>query len=72
MVKNKKVARKLHDALIRSRADLNQVLDDILHDLSEEELFACRHAIGTMIAEIQLEGLEPLYAVHPELRAWSR
>jgi hypothetical protein len=57
--------RELADELLAKTADL---LDVVNKSCSQEERSGFQAAIGTVIGEVDLEILEPIYKQHPEWR----
>lgn len=67
MIEELAIAEKLNRALLKASSDLDKALAEIWPDLSGDERIACQRAIGRMVGEILLEGLNPLHDRHPSL-----
>lgn len=68
MIADQRAAAKMNAALLKAGGDLNNVLAEIWSQLTDEERQACRLMVGKVLGEILWEGLNPLHAMHPDLK----
>lgn len=67
MIKRHAEARILHDAFMRTSADINDAMLRIWDELSGSERERVRTACGRILGELYVEGLRPLEHKHPAL-----
>ncbi|WP_027211099.1 hypothetical protein [Burkholderia sp. WSM2232] len=68
MIADHEAAAKMNAALLKAGGELNDVLAEIWSQLTDEEQQACQLMVGKILGEILLEGLNPLHAMHPDLK----
>ena len=61
-------AEKIIAVLLRQGAESNALVASLQSDISGEEYKQARHLIGTIMGELYLQGLHPLFVAHPELK----
>lgn len=72
MIRNFESAKILHAALLKAGADLDYALGMIWGDLAHDEKKRCRSALGMIMGEIFIEGLDPIERKHPSLKPPER
>ncbi len=67
LLKSKRIAKNVHDVLVRCNGELNDSIALVKETCSEEEFLEYRQIIGKIMGEIVVEALMPIYKQHPEL-----
>jgi len=68
MIMNESVARDVSDLMIDVGKRLNGSVAQVLTECPPEEFKAYRKAVGTIMGEILLNVLNPIYEKHPSLK----
>lgn len=68
MIKNLETAREFHAALLSISKQLNEALTEVVPKLDVDDRHSCCMAVGRILTEVLLEGLNPLHAEHPDLK----
>lgn len=68
MIQQKDVAAEISQLMVDCGSKLNSSVGLVKARCSAEEFEVYRKAIGTLMADILLEVMNPLYAQHPDLR----
>ncbi|HIF24829.1 MAG TPA: hypothetical protein EYG18_03680 [Micavibrio sp.] len=68
MIKDKEVARHVSEVLLRCGAEINNSIRHVKENCSDEELEMYKQAMGVVMGEILLKGLNPIYSQHPDIK----
>lgn len=68
MIKNKTVAREVSDLMIEVSLCLDGSIVTVKEQCPVEDFETYRRAVGSVLAEMLLKVLNPLYAEHPSLK----
>lgn len=68
MIKNLEVARQISNLMVDISRRLNSSILDVERECSSEEFKAYRRAVGSILGEILLEVMNPVYKEHPSLK----
>jgi hypothetical protein len=68
MIKNDAVARQISDLMIEISGRLDASIVTVEENCSSEEFKIYRRAVGSILGEILLEVMNPLYKEHPSLK----
>jgi hypothetical protein len=68
MIENKEIARKLSKLMLDTASCLNDFLFEVQAKCSEEDFKKSRLAIGSILATMATEVLNPLYREHPDIK----
>ena len=61
-------AEKMATLFLRHGAELDALVADLQTQIAGEEYRQARLLIGTVMGELYLQGLYPLFVIHPELK----
>ena len=68
MIKDKKVAQQISVLMLKTQSEISDSIFLVKDDCSKEEFEAYRKGCATVLGSILLDILNPLYAVHPDLK----
>jgi hypothetical protein len=68
MIKSEKAAGEISALMLQVGAEINESIRMVMETCDEEDFTAYRRAAASVMTEILLEVLNPLYARHPTLK----
>ena len=68
MIDDYTIAAGINETMLQITAQLNNSIYPVMGTCSAGEFKAYRRAVGSILAEILLQILNPLYAKHPDLK----
>ena len=68
MIRDKGIAKKISDLMIRHGQELNDSVALIKNECSQEEFGIYRKAIGVVMADMLFEVMNPIYQTHVDLK----
>ncbi len=67
MIADQSTAKHISELMLRFSTELDDSVKVVQENCPEDELSKYRRAVGSIMAEILLEVLNPLYSTHPTL-----
>lgn len=68
MIENPSIAKELSDLMLKISSELNSSLVNVKSNCSEDEFYQYRELVAKILEELLVEGLNPIYTRHPELK----
>ena len=68
MISDPAIAKKISDLMLEFGSRLDASVADVADHCKADELNRYRQAVGSVMADMLIEIMNPLYAMHPEIK----